>query len=176
MINLKNIEIISGGQSGVDRAALDFALQNNIKCGGYCPKGRLAEDGIIDKKYPLLETQSSIYKERTRLNIEQSDAVLVIYEKDLGIGTKLTIEISKKKSKSIFIAKLPTNKQLIEDVIFWLNKIKPTKLNIVGPRESTSEGIYDKTYSFLSKVSKLNTFESGLRLHLKPNNLRSNSG
>lgn len=150
MIIFKNIEIISGGQSGVDRAALDFALENGISCGGYCPKGRLAEDGIIDKKYPLLETQSSIYQERTRLNIEQSDAVLVIFEKDLGKGTKLAIEFAEKTNKSIFVAKMPSNNQLLEEVIIWLNKLKPIRLNIAGPRESSDMGIYEKTYTFLT--------------------------
>ncbi len=62
----QNITINSGGQAGVDRAALDFALENNIKCGGWCPFGRLAEDGIIPQKYPLKETQTADYKERTR--------------------------------------------------------------------------------------------------------------
>lgn len=151
-MNFKNIEIISGGQSGVDRAALDFALNNNIKCSGFCPKGRLAEDGIIDKKYPLTETQSSIYQERTRLNIEQSDAVLVIYNKDLGKGTKLALDNSEKIGKATFIAQLPPKNQLIEDLISWLVEVQPTKLNIAGPRESSDMGIYDKTYCFLTKV------------------------
>lgn len=151
-MDFKNIEIISGGQSGVDRAALDFALNNNIKCGGFCPIGRLAEDGIIDKKYPLSETQSSIYQERTRLNIEQSDAVLVIYEKNLGRGTKLAIDITAAIDKPVFVVKLPSNNKLIENLIAWMKKVNPSKLNIAGPRESSDKGIYDKTYSFLTKV------------------------
>ena len=154
-MNFKNIEIISGGQSGVDRAALDFALKNNIKCSGFCPKGRLAEDGIIDNKYPLTETPSSIYQERTRLNIELSDAVLVIYKKDLGRGTKLAVDITDKLGKAVFIAKLPPNNKLIEDLLSWLNKVKPTKLNIVGPRESNDIGIYDKTLNFLIQVYEI---------------------
>jgi len=63
-------KIISGGQSGVDRAALDFALQNNIPCGGRCPKGRLAEDGRIDDKYPLTETKTTLNVEHTKLNVK----------------------------------------------------------------------------------------------------------
>lgn len=59
----RNITIISGGQSGVDRAALDFALENNIKCGGWCPSGRLSEDSVIPGKYPLKETITSKYEE-----------------------------------------------------------------------------------------------------------------
>ena len=155
MIIFKNIEIISGGQSGVDRAALDFALNNNSKCGGFCPKDRLAEDGPIQKKYPLLETPSNIYQERTRLNVELSDAVLVIYEKTLCRGTKLAIEIAEKINKPVFVANLPSNDRLTEEVIMWLKKAKPTKLNIAGPRESNDKGIYVKTINFLNKVFEI---------------------
>ncbi len=73
------MKIISGGQSGVDRAALDFCLENNIPCGGWCPKGRMAEDGRISDKYPLIETESEDYAERTRLNVENSDGTLIIF-------------------------------------------------------------------------------------------------
>lgn len=146
------IKIISGGQSGVDRAALDFALTNDIKCGGFCPKGRLAEDGRIDEKYPLTETLSTLYQERTRLNVEQGDAMLVIYEKTLGRGTQLAIDIAKKSGKAILLAKLPSNKTLIDETILWLKKTKPLKLNIAGPRESSSKGIYIKAFAFLNEI------------------------
>jgi predicted Rossmann-fold nucleotide-binding protein len=70
--------IISGGQTGVDRAALDVALELGIPCGGWCPKGRLAEDGSIDLRYPLKETNSSEYRERTEKNVEDSDGTLIL--------------------------------------------------------------------------------------------------
>ncbi len=145
-------KIISGGQSGVDRTALDFALTNDIKCGGFCPKGRLAEDGRIDEKYPLTKTLSTLYQERTRLNVEQGDAMLVIYEKTLGRGTQLAIDMAKNSGKAILLAKLPSNKTLIDETILWLKKTKLLKLNIAGPRESSSKGIYIKAFAFLNDV------------------------
>ena len=68
------MKIISGGQTGVDRAALDVALELHIECGGFCPKGRKSEDGIIPEKYPLIETATEEYSERTELNVKEADA------------------------------------------------------------------------------------------------------
>ena len=92
--------IISGGQTGVDRAALDAALEYNFPCGGWCPKGRLAEDGIISQKYPLKETESSEYEVRTKLNVRGSDGTLILtWGKPTG-GTTLTVEFAKQYTGS----------------------------------------------------------------------------
>ncbi len=69
-------KIVSGGQTGVDRAALETALALGIPCGGWCPKGRKAEDGAIPEHYPVTETESATYEERTRLNVCESDATM----------------------------------------------------------------------------------------------------
>jgi putative molybdenum carrier protein len=74
---MKPIKIVSGGQTGADRAALDWALARGVPCGGWCPKGRKAEDGPIDLKYPLKETPSSSYLQRTEWNVRDSDATVV---------------------------------------------------------------------------------------------------
>jgi hypothetical protein len=71
------ITIVSGGQSGADRAALDWALEHSVECGGWCPKGRKAEDGPIDPKYPLKETPSASYLQRTERNVRDSDATVL---------------------------------------------------------------------------------------------------
>jgi hypothetical protein len=71
------IKIVSGGQTEADRAALDWALSRRIPCGGWCPKGRKAEDGIIDSKYPLKESSSSSYLQRTEWNVRDSDATVI---------------------------------------------------------------------------------------------------
>ena len=71
-------KIISGGQTGADRAALDWALSHNLPCGGWCPKGRKAEDGIIVAKYPLKESSSSSYIQRTEWNVRDSDGTIVL--------------------------------------------------------------------------------------------------
>src|SRR5262245_51361441 len=71
-------KIVSGGQTGVDRAALDVALELGIPCGGWCPKGRLAEDGPIPERYPLKETTLRVYPQRTEWNVRDSDGTLVL--------------------------------------------------------------------------------------------------
>ena len=71
-------QIISGGQTGVDRAALDVALDAGLPCGGWCPRGRRAEDGPIVAQYPLMETDSPDYQMRTRRNVEDADATLIL--------------------------------------------------------------------------------------------------
>src|SRR5262245_54833883 len=92
-------KIISGGQSGVDRAALDVALELGIPCGGWCPKGRRAEDGPLPDRYPLDETQTSFYPERTRRNVRDSDGTLILADGAAKGGTALTIELAEQMQK-----------------------------------------------------------------------------
>lgn len=96
------IKIISGGQTGVDLAALDSAIELNIPHGGYCPKGRLYENGRIPEKYNLVEAKTEEYSERTILNLTESDGALVFLPRDaveILDGTRLTIEELKRKNK-----------------------------------------------------------------------------
>jgi len=144
------MKIISGGQTGVDRAALDFALNNNIFCGGWCPKGRIAEDGQIHEKYPLKEAASESYSWRTELNVRDSDATLVLSSGKIGNGTELTIKLAKKMKKPIFIIDLDKDKDNIEEGFNdWLAENSVEALNIAGPRESSAPGIYNKAYHIL---------------------------
>jgi hypothetical protein len=84
--------LVSGGQSGVDRAALDAALELGIPCGGWCPKGRKAENGAIPARYPFVETPSGGYSQRTRWNIRDADGTLILsWGKPTG-GTLLTVK------------------------------------------------------------------------------------
>lgn len=147
----KYIKIVSGGQTGVDRAALDFAIKYKISCGGCCPKGRIAEDGKISDKYPLNETTTSDYKERTEKNIIDSDATLIIYSSRIDDGTNLTIELSSKYNKPLFELNLEDGSK-IPDLINWIQKNNIQVLNIAGPRESSSPGIYKKTLTYLESV------------------------
>ncbi|MHC4448286.1 MAG: YpsA SLOG family protein, partial [Planctomycetota bacterium] len=71
-------KIVSGGQTGVDRAALDVAMELGVPCGGWCPQGRLAEDGEIDARYPLTETSRAHAAQRTEWNVRDSDGTLII--------------------------------------------------------------------------------------------------
>lgn len=148
-------KIISGGQTGVDRAALDFILNNpqlKIACGGWCPKGRKAEDGIIPAKYPLKETNTSKYAERTELNVKYSDGTLIIFTNTLDKGTLLTKKLAMKYNKPIYVYSGIKEKKEIKEIKKWL-KIKNIKtLNIAGPRESNAPGIYKFTYHLLEKL------------------------
>ena len=99
-------KVVSGGQSGVDRAALDAAIKLEISCGGYIPKGRLAEDGRISDKYPLTESYSPRYSVRTRLNIKYSCATLIIKEGELEGGTLFTFSLCKRLKKPVKIVDL----------------------------------------------------------------------
>ncbi len=144
-------KIISGGQTGVDRAALDVALELGIPCGGWCPKGRLAEDGIIDERYPLRETDSSEYPVRTEMNVKDSDATLIITQGQVAGGTAETLEFAKRHKKThlvvdFFKARDPAI------VRKWLEFNQVGTLNVAGPRESSVPGIYGKAAEFLRKI------------------------
>jgi len=152
---IRNIKIISGGQSGVDRAALDFALKFNISCGGWCPKGRKAEDGRIDKKYPLTETTDDNYNIRTKLNIGESDGTLIFFKKMHDKGTLLTIKFAEEFNKPVLEVNLLDNqKQNLQIVNAWLRDHNFKILNIAGPRESNSPGIYNDSLRFLEQLLK----------------------
>ena len=146
-----HIKIISGGQTGVDRAALDFALKHNIPCGGWCPKDRLAEDGRIPEKYPLNETTTSKYNERTEKNISDSDATLILYSNSLDHGTKLTMDLCSDYNKPLLVIDLE-NSVLTDRLINWIQNQQINILNIAGPRESNSPGIYDKSLKLLELI------------------------
>lgn len=141
-------KIISGGQTGVDRAALDVALELNIPCGGWCPKDRKAEDGRIDAKYPLQETASSAYSARTKQNVIDSDGTLILtWGKPKG-GTLLTVELAKSLSKPHLGVDMQ-QKPNVDDVIFWIQQNNIKILNVAGPRQSFGSFVYKEAYSFL---------------------------
>ncbi|NNF00792.1 MAG: hypothetical protein HKN25_17385 [Pyrinomonadaceae bacterium] len=144
--------IISGGQSGVDRAALDFALEKGLETGGWIPKGRIAEDGVIDRKYPnLTETGSERYSERTELNIIDSDATLIISNGELKGGSKLTRELTEKHKKPSFHLNFANTEGTQErlEILHWLSSIPCERLNIAGPRASEDKEIYQRTRDLL---------------------------
>lgn len=150
---VRNIKIASGGQTGVDRAALDVALELGMECGGWCPKGRRAEDGTISLRYPLKETSSTEYAERTECNVRDSDATLILAIGDLHGGTLLTAEFARRLQKSLLVVDLKSedtlNARLVDD---WLNKTEIKVLNVAGPREESNQPIYQKAASFLRRV------------------------
>jgi hypothetical protein len=146
-------KIISGGQSGVDRAALDVALEMGMAVGGWCPKGRKAEDGRIADKYPLQETVQEDYETRTRQNVRDSDATLILFRKNYDEGTQLTEQTAEQMQKPVLSVDLELNEEdNLEKAVSWLKEQCPEVLNVAGPRESNSPGIYLAAYGFLKKA------------------------
>ncbi|MCZ6836201.1 MAG: putative molybdenum carrier protein [Planctomycetota bacterium] len=141
-------KIVSGGQSGVDRAALDASLECGIPIGGWCPRGRKAEDGDIDSKYPLCETKTTGYSDRTEFNVRDSDGTLIITSGPLKGGTSLTASLARQYEKPCLVID-PDESASIETIHAWLIANKIQTLNIAGPRESGCPGIYEKTYTFV---------------------------
>lgn len=147
-------KVISGGQTGVDRAGLDAAMAAGIPIGGYCPKGRNAEDGVIPEKYPLiaLESQESFY--RTEKNVIESDGTLIINRGELTEGTKLTLDFTVQYGKPRLVVQLD-DANVIDpgQVVRWLKGQYISTLNIAGPRESKYPGgIYGDAFNYLSSV------------------------
>ncbi len=148
------IKIISGGQTGVDRAALDAAIAVGLPYGGFIPKGRMAEDGPISEKYrDLTETDRSEYIYRTEKNVIHSDATLILGYVPMSGGTEATNKFCHLHKKThIFIDLDDTDKNNIQKILVWLKKTQPKILNIAGPRESNYPGIYKKVRALLEKA------------------------
>ena len=128
-------KIISGGQTGADRAGLDAAMEMNIPVGGWCPKGRKAEDGPIDDRYTLKETNSSDYETRTMFNVRDSHGTLILTKGTPTSGTALTIKWSKGFDKDYLVIDLDEGCDLAS-VKEWLFTNHIDVLNIAGPRAS----------------------------------------
>jgi len=152
------VKIISGGQTGVDRAALDVALKHEIECGGWCPAGRLDEFGKIPDQYPVQELQAGGFTERTLQNVKDSDGTVVIYAAKLAGGTEQTVRFcveQRRPHEPIDACKISTEKaaQLIAD---FVRKHKIDILNVAGPRQSEWPAGYDYTTGaleiFLAKL------------------------
>jgi hypothetical protein len=148
-------KIISGGQTGVDRAVLDFALEKGIEIGGWIPKGRLAEDGVISNKYVnMIETETDHYAERTELNVKDSDATLILSHGKLIGGSLLTFEFAEKYEKPFLHLDFANSDigRSVEKTKKWLDSVNCKVLNIAGSRASEDSGIYLKTKEFLKSL------------------------
>lgn len=146
--------IVTGGQTGVDRAALDTALSLFLPVRGWCPKGRLAEDGTIPPVYPLQETPSKEYAVRTEWNVRDSDATLILSYGTLEGGTKLTAELAHKYNRPVLILDALNFKNSdIPSFYKWIEKNRIRILNIAGPRESAQPGtIYTRATYVLNQI------------------------
>ena len=147
--------IVTGGQTGVDQATLDIALELDIAVGGWCPKGGLDEDGIcILERYSLQETSTNNPDERTKLNIRDSDGTLIIVPMlplpdTIREGTLLTIEEAERTEKPHLIIALNEKEEALDTIRGWIDENNIHVLNIGGPRESNSPGVYEETCELL---------------------------
>lgn len=135
----------------MDRAALDAALQQGVPHGGWCPRGRLAEDGRIPQRYTLRETSSAAYKVRTERNVVDSDGTLIIYRDLLSGGTLLTHRLARRHGRpclTVDLATAPSPREVAE----WVRREQIEVLNVAGPRESTCPGISGEARQFLIEV------------------------
>jgi hypothetical protein len=144
-------KIISGGQTGVDRAALDVALDLHLPCGGWCPKGRRTEDGLLDARYPLTETPWWGYPQRTEWNVRDSDGTLVLTSGRADRGTQLTIELATRLRKPCLVLNL-TEQPSPAAVRQWAATHLVKVLNVAGPREGEDPGIYLQAARYLRGV------------------------
>ncbi len=144
-------KIISGGQAGVDRAALDAAIALDLRHGGWCPRGRLAEDGRIPDRYRLTETDSSDYAVRTERNVLDSDATWVLCRGEPRGGSLLTIRLAQRHRRPHLLVDLDRPPRL-EDLADWLGAHEVDVLNVAGPRESQSPGIGATAEEFLRRL------------------------
>ena len=146
--------IISGGQTGADRAALDFAIDKDILHGGWVPIGRLAEDGPIPDKYHLTEMFTKGYPKRTEKNVIDSDGTLIISHGILTGGSKYTMEMAVLHSKPNLHIDLDRNPafQAAQQINAWINDRQIETLNVAGPRASKDPKIYKAVFDLLETV------------------------
>lgn len=143
-------QVVAGGQTGVDRAALDVALELGISCGGWCPKGRRAEDGSIPESYPLKESPTANYAERTALNVKDSEGTLILSLGSLRGGTALTKTFAERYRRPFLVVDL--RNATTQQVHDWLEANSIRVLNVAGPRESSQPGIARQAAAFLRMV------------------------
>lgn len=144
-------KIVSGGQTGADRAGLDVAMKAGLPVGGYCPKGRLAEDGTVPDCYPLIELTKGGYSVRTERNVIESDGTLIFNIGKLSGGTKLTVECARKHNKPYLIIQLDAARPNMATLAEWLEQNNIHVLNVAGPRESKTPGVHQLACRFLDE-------------------------
>jgi hypothetical protein len=148
------LSVVSGGQTGVDRAALDTARALGLPCRGWCPRGRRAEDGPIDPAYPLTETPDEDYAQRTEWNVRDSDGTLVLTRGRPKGGTAFTITVARRLGRPLLVVDLAAAPSP-DAVRRWIEAEAVVALNVAGPRESQQPGIGREARGFLERLFRL---------------------
>jgi len=150
------LTIFSGGQTGVDRAALDAAIAAGTPCGGWCPAGRVAEDGVLPEHYPLREVVNGGYRERTRANVLDSGGTLVIHAGELEGGTSQTVGFCRAHGKPCVL--IDSNAVTPEAGAAMVRRFvahhRIAVLNVAGPRGSKHPKIYKYAFTLVTLVLK----------------------
>ena len=165
------LRVVSGGQTGADRAALDAAQELGLETGGWCPHGRRAEDGRIPDRYPLRETPSEAVEQRTAWNVRDSDATLILVLDAMDRGTAYTEEQARAYGRPLRVVELmaaparghdggeaanPSPGEPFEETVIatarWLKANEVSVLNVAGPRESNAPGLYRAARRFLLRL------------------------
>ena len=151
------IKLVSGGQTGADRAALDFAIEHKIPHGGWCPAGRLAEDGPIPLRYQLTETPSSACAQRTEWNVRDSDGTVVFsIEPVLTGGSKETIEFATKYGKPVLhLYRSGESASPGLELLRFIRDNHIKTLNVAGPRASEEPEVAAFVREVLEKASEI---------------------
>ncbi len=148
------VKIISGGQTGVDRAALDAAISLQIPHGGFVPAGRITEEGPLDRKYDMEELSTTSYPARTKKNVAVSDGTLILTRGRLTGGSALTEHYADVCGKPCLHIELNGDdvSKLVQHTKKWLIAHDIATLNVAGPRASTAPGIYEIALKFVTAV------------------------
>ena len=153
------MKVISGAQTGVDRAALDAALESGVEIGGWCPEGRIAEDGIIPEKYPVRELLNSGYRQRTKRNVIDSDGTVIIYFGYPSGGTEQTIVfcIKERKPYVLIDAEELTIERASRKIGAFVSQNTISVLNVAGPRAGGESRAYEYAKNVILSVLQSNS-------------------
>lgn len=147
-------KIVTGGQTGVDRAALDAAMAVALPHGGWCPKGRFAENGCIPEKYQLVEADSAAYDVRTEANVIDSDATVILsVVPSLEGGSRLTAELAENHQKPLLkLHAIMGEEVAAESLASFIYEYQVRVLNVAGPRASHEPDVYDFVFGVFMRL------------------------
>ena len=148
------MRFVSGGQTGIDRGMLDACLEKGFACGGWCPEGRLAEDGPIDEKYPLKVLSGAGYPERTRENVIDSDVTLVFFNGELSGGTKKSKTLARRLGKPYLMLDFGEIdlETAVDHTYSSIKELGLQKINFSGPRASNWPEAHELSYEFTLRL------------------------